>query len=204
MSLGKAAVVTPLYISVAWTLMVSYQLFTQTAVTTVTDSINLFWPSIGTWLVSRMDMLVFIHAFAWVFLLSSAIPSVILGKGRGVLVQFFVCLTLTFSAFIVQDILITYGGGPFGQIFSSAALFRNPFLAVGYLAMPYLLMLGFDINSRRKQKKKEKIESVTDAYLEDAAEADENMEQEELVETDEDVQEEEWAEENIQEEEYAY
>jgi len=153
-----------------------------------------------------MDMLVFIHAFAWVFLLSSAIPSIILGKGRGVLVQFFVCLTLTFSAFIVQDILITYGDGPFGQIFSSAALFRNPFLAVGYLAMPYLLMLGFDINSRRKQKKKERIESVTDACLEDVAEADEHMQQEELVETDEEVQEEEWAEEeeSKQEEEYAY
>jgi hypothetical protein len=192
--LAKAAVVTPLYISIAWTLMVSYQLFTQTAVTTVTTCIDTFWPSVGAWLFPRIHMLVFIHAFAWVFLLSSAIPSIILGKGRGVLVQFFVCLTLTFSAFIVQDILTTYGGGPFGQIFSLADLFRNPFLAVGYLSMPYLLMLGFDINSRRKQKKKEKIESVTDAYLEDAAEADENMQQVEWVEV----------EENIQEEEYAY
>ena len=191
MSLGKAALVTPLYISVAWTLMVSYQLFTQTAVTTVTENINVFWPSIGTWLVSRMDMLVFIHAFAWVFLLSSAIPSVILGKGRGVLVQFFVCLTLTFSAFIVQDILTTYGGKSIGQIFSLEALFRNPFLATGYLAMPYVLMLAFDIHSRRKQKKKEKIENITNAYLNDAAEADENAQQVEWVETDEDVQEEE-------------
>lgn len=195
MSLGKAALVTPLYISVAWTLMVSYQLFTQTAVTTVTENINVFWPSIGTWLVSRMDMLVFIHAFAWVFLLSSAIPSVILGKGRGVLVQFFVCLTLTFSAFIVQDIITTYGGKSIGQIFSLEALFHNPFLALGYLAMPYVLMLAFDINSRRKQKKKEKIENITNTYLNDAAEADENVQQVEWVETDEDVQEEEWVEE---------
>ena len=204
--MAKAAVVTPLYISVAWSLMVSYQLFTQTAVTTVTTCIDTFWPSVGAWLFPRIHMLVFIHAFAWVFLLSSAIPSVILGKGRGVLVQFFVCLTLTFSAFIVQDILTTYGGGPIGQIFSLADLFQNPFLAVGYLSMPYLLMLGFDLHSRRKRKKKEKIEGVTDAYLEDVAEAGENMEQEEPVETDEEVQEEEWAEEeeNIQEEEYAY
>jgi len=181
MSLGKAALVTPLYISVAWTLMVSYQLFTQTAVTTVTENIKEFWPSIGTWLVTRMDMLVFIHAFAWVFLLSSAIPSVILGKGRGVLVQFFVCLTLTFSAFIVQDILITYGGGLFDQIFSLSVLFRNPFLATGYLAMPYVLMLAFDVHSRRKQKKKEKIENITNAYLEDAAEANENTQEEEYT-----------------------
>jgi len=192
--LGKAALITPLYISVAWTLMVSYQLFTQIAVTTITTYIDLLLPSVGAWLVSRMDMLVFIHAFAWVFLLSSAIPSVILGKGRGVLVQFFVCLTLTFSAFVVQDILITYGGESIGQMFSLAALFNNPFLAIGYLSLPYLLMLGFDIHSRRKQKKKEKMEKVTAAYLEDAAEADESIQEEEWAE----------AEENIQEEEPAY
>jgi hypothetical protein len=192
--LGKAALITPLYISVAWTLMVSYQLFTQIAVTTITTYIDLLLPSVGAWLVSRMDMLVFIHAFAWVFLLSSAIPSIILGKGRGVLIQFFVCLTLTFSAFVVQDILITYGGESIGQMFSLAALFNNPFLAIGYLSLPYLLMLGFDIHSRRKQKKKEKMEKVTAAYLEDAAEADEGIEEEEWAE----------AEENIQEEEPAY
>ena len=195
MRLGKAAVVTPLYVSVAWTLMVSYQLFTQTAVTTVTTYIDTFWPSIGAWLVSRMNMLVFVHAFAWVFLLSSAIPSVILGKGRGVLIQFFVCLTLTFSAFIVHDIITTYQNRSIGQIFNLATLFHNPFLALGYLSLPYLLMLGFDIKSKRKQKKKEKIENVTDVYLNDAAEADENVQQVEWVETDENVQEEEWVEE---------
>jgi len=204
--MGKVALITPLYISVAWTLMVSYQFFTQTAVTTITTYVNVFWPSVGAWLVSRMEMIVFIHAFAWVFLLSSAIPSVILGKGRGVLVQFFVCLTLTFLAFIVQDILITYGGGSIGHIFSLSALFSNPFLAIGYLSLPYLLMLGFDIHSRIKQKKKEKLDSVTAAYIEDATEAEESIQEEELAEVDEGVEEEEWveAEENIQEEECAY
>ncbi len=188
MSLGKAVLVTPLYISVAWTLMVSYQLFTQTAVTTVTTYIDTFWPLVGEWLTLRMDMLVFIHAFAWVFLLSSAIPSVILGKGRGVLVQFFVCLTLTFSAFIVHDIITTYENRSIGQIFSLEALFHNPFLALGYLSLPYLLMLGFDIHSRRKQKKKEKIENITNAYLKDAAEEDENVQQVEWVEEEENAQ----------------
>lgn len=179
MSLGKAALVTPLYISVAWTLMVSYQLFTQTAVTTVTDHIGMFWPSVSVWLDTRIDMIVFIYAFAWVFLLSSAIPSVILGKERGVLSQFFVCLTLTFMAFVIQDVLTTYGGRPIGQIFSLSVLFHNPFLAVGYLLMPYFLMLMLDISSRRKQKKKEELESVTDVYLEDAAVAEEKAQEEE-------------------------
>ncbi len=193
-SLGKAALITPLYISVAWALMVSYQLFTQIAVTTVTTHIDMLWPSVGAWLLSRMDMIVFIHAFAWVFLLSSATPSVILGKGRGVLVQFFVCLTLTFLAFVVQDLLIAYGGGSIGQIFSLTLLFHNPFLAIGYLSMPYLLMLTLDIRSKRKQKKKEKLENVTAVYLEDVAETGEDVQEEEWVET----------EENIQEEEYVY
>ena len=180
MSLGKAALVTPLYVSVAWTLMVSYQLFTNTAVTTVTDHIETFWPSISAWLNSRMDMIIFIHAFAWVFLLSSAIPSVILGKGKGVLIQFFVCLTLTFSAFVVQDVITTYEGMSIGQIFSLSVLFNNPFIAIGYLSMPYLLMLGFDIHSRRRQKKeKERIESATTAYLENAVATEEKAQEEE-------------------------
>ena len=191
--MGKAALITPLYVSIAWTLMVSYQLFTQIAVSTVTTYIDVLWPSVGAWLVSRMDMLVFIHAFAWVFLLSSAIPSVILGKGRGVLIQFFVCLALTFSAFVVQDVLFTYGGGSIGQIFSLAVLFNNPFLAMGYLSLPYLLMLGLDIHSRRKQRKKKKLENVTAVYLEDAAEADEGIQEEEWAEVEENIQEEEMA-----------
>jgi len=177
--LGKAALITPVYISIAWTLMASYQLFTQIAVTTATNHIDVFWPSVGAWLASRLDMIVFIHAFAWVFLLSSAIPSVILGKGRGVLVQFFVCLTLTFSAFFVQDVLMTFEGKSISQIFSLAVLFHNPFLAIGYLSMPYLLMIGFDIHSRRKQKNKEKIERITEVYLKDAAAGEEEVLEEE-------------------------
>lgn len=159
--MGKAALATPLYLSFAWILMVSYQLFTQMAVTTVIMHIETFWPSVGAWLASRIDMMVFIYAFAWVFLLSSAIPSVILGKERGVLAQFFVCLIITFAAFVVQDILTTYRGGPIDQLFSVAVLFRNPFLAVGYLLIPYILMLILDIRSRKKRKKEETPEIAT-------------------------------------------
>ena len=151
--MGKSALVTPLYISVAWTLMVSYQLFTQEAVKTVLIYVDMFWPSAGAWLASRIDMIVFIYAFAWVFLLSSVIPSIILGKERSVLIQFFVCLTLTFVAFLVQDALVSYAGGPLDQIFSLVELFRNPFIAVAYLMVPYILMLMFDIRAKRRQKK---------------------------------------------------
>lgn len=64
----------------------------------------------------RIDLIVFVYAFAWVFLLSSVIPSVILGRERGVLVQFVVCLILTFVAFVVQDVIMAYGYGSLGNM----------------------------------------------------------------------------------------
>ena len=101
--MGKSAIITPLYISVAWALMTSYQFFTETTVKSVTLYINMYLPTIGVWMASRLDMIVFIHSFAWIFLLSSVIPSLLLGKERGVLVQFGLCLTLTFSAVVIKD-----------------------------------------------------------------------------------------------------
>jgi len=170
--LVKAILTAPLYISVAWTLMISYQIFTQTAVTALISYINMIWPSAGSWISSRMDVLIFVYAFAWVFVLSSVIPSVILGKERSVLVQFFVCLALAFVAFETQNILITYGGGLNDHLFSLTPSFHNPILAVGYLLLPYIVMLIIDIRSRRKRKKDKEMETVTEAYLKDAAMAE--------------------------------
>jgi hypothetical protein len=158
--LGRAAVVTPLYISFAWILMISYQLFTQVAVTTVITYVGELWPLAGGWLTSRMEMIVFIYAFSWVFLLSSAIPSFILGKEKGVLAQFLVCLAVTFLAFVVQDILTTYSGGPVDQLLNLAVLFHNPVLAIGYLLIPYALMAILDFRSRKKRKKEEKKQKL--------------------------------------------
>jgi hypothetical protein len=179
--LGKATIATPLYISVAWTLMVSYQFFTQTAVTTVITNLNMFWPSLASWLAYRMDILIFVYSFAWVFVLSSVIPSVLLGKERSVLIQFFVCLTLTFVAFTIQDVLIAYGGGTTEQFFGLAALFYNPILAVIYLLMPYLLMLMIDIRARRKRKKSEELEGITSAYIEDTSASEQKAKEEECL-----------------------
>ncbi|MGD8546308.1 MAG: hypothetical protein PVH12_09055 [Candidatus Bathyarchaeota archaeon] len=189
--MGKVALVTPLYISVVWILMISYQFFTETAVRTITTQIGTAWPSGSSWLISRIDMIVFIHAFAWVFLLSSAIPQVILGKGRSVLVQFFVCLTITFLAFIIQDVLAAYGGGSLLQILSLAEIFLNPFLAIGYLSIPYIFMLGLDIYSRRSKQEKKIMEDITGTFQDDSNE--------------EEILEEEWVEieiEDMQQEEY--
>ena len=148
----KAAILTPLYLSVSWVLTVSYQLFTQTAVETLAFNIISLSPTVSTW-SSDIEMIVFVYAFTWIFVLSSVIPSQLLGKERSVLVQYFVCLVLAFLAFSIQNLLVTYGGGQTQQLFSISTFLGNPILAVAYLAIPYVVMLGLDIHARRQRRR---------------------------------------------------
>ncbi len=164
--MAKAAWVAPLYLSIAWTLMISYQIFTQTAVSTLVTNVNAFVPSVGLWLTSRIDTVVFVYGFAWVFLLSSAIPGVILGKERGVLTQFFLCLTLTSLAIVMVDILETYAQVSMSQLLGFSYFFNNLVVASLYLVIPYVLMIALDIHSRNRVKQKQNLELLTENYLE--------------------------------------
>jgi uncharacterized membrane protein len=139
----RTGLVATAYVSCAWILVVSYQLFTEKAVETVLDHFTVFFPSAGGWLASRIDTLVFIYAFAWIFLLASAVPSIILGKQKSALVQFFVCLVLALLALVFQDMLAN-------QISGLTEVFANPILAYVYLSLPLLLMLAIDVRSRRR------------------------------------------------------
>jgi len=151
MNVKRSAYLTPVYISVVWILMISYQLFTQTAVTTLVSNINIFIPQIGGWLLSRLEMIIFIYAFAWVYLLSSVIPAVFLGKKCSVFIQFLVCLSLTFLAFVIQDgLIILFEANTIEQILNLGLYFNNPAIAAGYLSIPYLLMIGLDLQARKK------------------------------------------------------
>jgi hypothetical protein len=161
--------------------MTSYQLFTQTTVESLTKAITTYLPTIGTWMADKIDIIVFIHSFAWIFLLSSVIPAFLLGKQRGVLVQFGLCLTLAFLAFVIQDLLT--GFGALDQILRLAQVFHNPVLAAAYLSVPYLLMIGFDIKSRRTNLqwiKVPKIENETDDFPEDTFILEEDSEPEKI------------------------
>jgi hypothetical protein len=160
MNMGKATLIAPLYVSVAWTMMVTYQIFTQTAVTTVLTFFDFLWPAIGEWLIPRMDLVIFIYAFSWVFVLASVIPSALLGKERSVLVQFFVCLILALVAFIVQNSVSTYLGSQSQVLLGATFLFGNPFFAVTYLSIPYAVMLAIDIRARGRRKKEEQFDRI--------------------------------------------
>jgi len=150
--MGKSALAVPFYISVAWILLISYQMFTQTAVSTLIAYIDSLWPSLGKWLAYKIDLLVFIYTFAWVFMLSSAIPSVILGKRRSTLVQFIFCLALTLTPTLMQDLLKGYNLEPLNNsILNITSLLRNPALALLYLLTPILTMLFIDLRSGKKR-----------------------------------------------------
>jgi hypothetical protein len=166
--LVKAAWIAPLYLSLAWTLMITYQIFTQTAVSTIITSINASVPSIGSWLTMRMDLVIFVYGFAWVFLLSSAIPGAILGKERGVIVQFFLCLSLTFLALVMVDFLEGFLNVSVSQLLGLSNLFSNFVVASLYLTIPYILMIALDIHSRNVAKQNQNLELLTESFLENS------------------------------------
>lgn len=174
--LGKAALMVPLYISVAWSLIISYQLFTQTAVYSIIYFLNNLLPSTAEFLILRINIVVFIHTFAWIFVLSSVIPSMILGKGRSVLLQFFLCLTITLVAVSVEDILaLMIGTAPIAQMQTMSVWFQNPLIAGTYLSAPYLSMLYLDIHSRRKGEKEEEPEETEAVVIEEVIPAEQEV-----------------------------
>jgi hypothetical protein len=149
-----------MYLSISWVLTVSYQLFTDTAVRSVATYANFWLPSAGTWINSNVSTIVFIYAFTWIFVLSSVIPSVILGKERGVLIQYIVVLILTLLAFYMADILQIAAGIKINDLLESANILTNPALATFYLAVPYIVMFGLDIRSRRAGRGKRQLDKI--------------------------------------------
>ena len=171
--LGLAMLMVPLYISVAWSLIITYQLFTQTAVYSFTDYLGNVLPSLGALLNTRIDTVVFIHTFAWIFVLASVVPSTILGKGRSILLQFFLCLTLTFVAIEMEAILTMTIGRIFSLVQAGAASwFQNPVIACLYLSAPYVFMVSLDIRARRNKRKEEEKEVAEAQILERAVYSD--------------------------------
>jgi len=151
--MGKTAIAAPIYFSLAWTMLITYQTFTKTAVFSLVENLGPFLPMLGEWMLSHVDLVEFIHVLAWVFVLTSMIPGVLLGKKRGVLVQFFCTLMLSLIALSFADFLgLFFGVEAVEQVLSYAVVLTNPVVAVLYLSLPYLLMIGVDLYGRKKDK----------------------------------------------------
>ena len=167
----KSTIVTPIYISVAWLLMIAHQVFTETAMITLADRFQLIIPRTASILESSLSIFVFIYSFAWVFLLTSIIPTKLLGKERSVFIQFIVVLAITFLSSSIEEVII--GAQNIGlievlplskELLPLSIIFKEPIYASLYLFLPFILMLIFDlycnISSNEKQNDKREQDRI--------------------------------------------
>lgn len=154
----RAALTTPLYISSVWVLLITYQMFTHVAVVSVVQFIDPILPSAQEFLMPRIDRIEFLYSFAWIWVMTSLIPSLIL-KRKSALLQFVIVLMLTFLALEFESILsFTVGEEAVQQIFGATSLLRNPVLAVLYLLSPFLIIFSVDFYDRRRKELEKKLE----------------------------------------------
>jgi hypothetical protein len=158
----RASVTALLYLSISWVLTISYQLLTATAVTTIAVGIASIWPAASVWLSTNIETIAFVYAFTWIFVLSSVIPSIIVGKERGFISQYVVVLILSLLAFFMPDILLGVAGVNFNEMVVNLAIFQNPIVAVVYLSVPYLFMIGIDWRSKAIARRAKQEKFVTD------------------------------------------
>lgn len=150
----KGLLAAPIYMAVAWTVLISYQSFTKIAVQSLVQQLELFIPETAAWLTARIDQVVFIHAFAWIFLATSAIPSLLLRRTRSILLQFLLVLALSFTGLYLADVVAHALGREVTQdILGLGVLLENPALAAAYLLLPYLCMLAIDLYTMRRPLK---------------------------------------------------
>ncbi len=135
--------------------MVSYQIFTRTAIASVASSFGSFVPSMASFINSNADTTIFICSFAWMFVLSALISIIMFGRERRLTIQFLVSLALTLTGSALLDLLNTAGlnlSNPsvLSQPFNS--LFNNVFFAFFYLALPFIFMVAVDLGLMKIKK----------------------------------------------------
>ena len=143
------------YLVLAWVLMVSYQIFTQTALTTVASSVGSSAPLLASWINSNANVPIFICSFAWMFVLSSLISIFMFGKERRLTVQFLVSLALTLTGSALLGLFHLVGldlSNPSFLSQPSNMLFGNVFFAFFYLALPFIFMVAVDLGLMKIKK----------------------------------------------------
>jgi hypothetical protein len=131
--------------------MLTYQIFTHTALSTVALSLRLPVPALSSLLNSNLTVAVFICAFAWMFLLSSIISNLMFGKQRRIFVQFLIGLILTLTASGILAGLKAVGvdlsnshvilSNPYAQVFN------NAYFSLFYLSLPFVSMIIMDLRA---------------------------------------------------------
>ena len=158
-SLAKRPIyLTATYLIAAWALMVSYQIFTQSAAGSVAIALSGPAPLVADWLASDSGsaVITFVCGFAWMFVLSAIVQSLMFGRERRLSIQFMVSLGLTAAGSAVLELLNWVWGpnlanpdvisGPFTVVFNNAVF------ATFYLALPFIFMLVMDWRYMQKRK----------------------------------------------------
>jgi len=135
--------------------MVSYQIFTQSALSTLASSFGGSIPALALWINSEANVTVFICSFAWMFVLSALISIIMFGKERRLTIQFSVSLALTLTGSALLGLLHLAGSdlsnpNVLSQPFTF--LFGNVFFAFFYLALPFIFMVAVDFGLMKIRK----------------------------------------------------
>lgn len=152
----RSLLVTAILLIVAWLLMLSYQIFTKTALTTVALSIGGY--SSASALSSNINVAAFVCSFAWMFVLSSVISGLIFGQQKRIFIQFLIGLILTVTASAIFDGFKIMGF----DLSNPNTLLSNPFakvlgngiFAFLFLSLPFIFMIVVDLRAMTKQRKK--------------------------------------------------
>ena len=144
-----------IYLVLAWVLMVSYQIFTRSALSTFTSSLSGTIPLLTIWINSNVNSAIFICSFAWMFVLSALISIIMFGRERRLSIQFLVSLALTLTGSALLGLFNVAGldlSNP--NVLSSpfTLLFGNVFFAFFYLALPFIFMVAVDLGLMKIKK----------------------------------------------------
>jgi hypothetical protein len=106
---------------------------------------------------SNLGLAVFICSFAWMFVLSSVISTLVFGKQRRIFIQFLIGLVLTLTASGLFDAAKLLGwdlsnpktllANRYAQVFNSGV-----FSAL-FLSVPFAFMIAMDLRAMAKARK---------------------------------------------------
>jgi hypothetical protein len=153
--MARSFALKALYLVLAWVLMVSYQIFTQSALKTIAFYMDGIIPPVSSLLNSNSATAIFICSFAWMFVLSALVSIIMFGRERRLTIQFMVSLALTLTGSALLGLLNLSGldfSNPniLSQPFN--LLFGNVYFAFFYLALPFVFMVLVDLGLMKIRK----------------------------------------------------
>jgi hypothetical protein len=156
--MARSLTLTAALLAVAWVLMVSYQVFAKNALNAVTGALSMISPVLVSVLVSGSVVVVFVCSFAWMFVLSAVISSLMFGRERRLSVQFLVSLALTFTGtgllYLLTNVVGVNPADPSVLTNPFLPVFNNVVFSFFYLTLPFIFMVALDLRAATKRSRR--------------------------------------------------